>query len=191
MPTGRRAATAERITLCAQRLTDEHGLDGFTMDDLAAEADVSRRTLFNYFPSKVDAVLGPVVELDPDAVAVFRAGGPDHDLLRDLRALVLPLVNDRLLDRETAARSKRILRAEPRLIARVHAFYEDLSAEVVDHIVAREDAGFESRRARVAVALLAALFDAALAEYLDDGRRRSFVHHFDEALRTAHSLLGS
>ena len=55
----RKVSTAHRITTCAQRLTDQHGLDGFTMDDLAAEAGVSRRTLFNYFPGKVDAVLGP------------------------------------------------------------------------------------------------------------------------------------
>ena len=54
----RRRLTAHRITGCAQRLTLERGLDGFTMDDLAALAEVSRRTLFNYFPGKDDAVLG-------------------------------------------------------------------------------------------------------------------------------------
>ena len=139
-PAGRRAATAERITLCAQRLTDERGLDGFTMDDLATAAEVSRRTLFNYFPGKVDAVLGPVLDLDPDDVARFRAGGPEGDLVQDLRALVLPIVEYSVADREAAARSRRILRSEPRLIARVHAFYEDISAVVVGHIVAREDA---------------------------------------------------
>ena len=55
----RRQRMLHRITLTAQRLTDERGLDGFTMDDLAEAVDVSRRTLFNYFPGKVDAVLGP------------------------------------------------------------------------------------------------------------------------------------
>ena len=30
--------TSRRITLCALRLTDQHGLDGFTMDDLAEAA---------------------------------------------------------------------------------------------------------------------------------------------------------
>ena len=54
----KKVETTRRITLCAQRLTDERGLDGFTMDDLAEAAEVSRRTLFNYFPGKVDAVLG-------------------------------------------------------------------------------------------------------------------------------------
>ena len=54
----KRWETSRRITLCAQRLTDAHGIDGFTMDELADAAEVSRRTLFNYFPSKTDAVLG-------------------------------------------------------------------------------------------------------------------------------------
>ena len=42
------------------QLTQGRGLDGWTMEDLAGAAEVSRRTLFNYFSSKVDAVLGAV-----------------------------------------------------------------------------------------------------------------------------------
>lgn len=53
-----RAATAARIVRSARRLADQHGVDGFTLDDLAEAAGVSRRTLFNYFPTKYDAVLG-------------------------------------------------------------------------------------------------------------------------------------
>ncbi|MDP3890466.1 TetR family transcriptional regulator, partial [Nocardioides sp.] len=77
----RRHATAHRITQRAQELTLEHGLDGFTMDELADAADVSRRTLFNYFPGKIDAVLGAIPQIDPELLAVFRAGGPHGDLV--------------------------------------------------------------------------------------------------------------
>ena len=52
----------ERTKLAIQRkaidLTLERGLAGFTMQELADAAGVSRSTLFNYFPGKVDAVLG-------------------------------------------------------------------------------------------------------------------------------------
>src|SRR5262245_7061502 len=64
----RKSSTARRITVCAQRLTDERGFDGFTMDDLAEAAGLSRRTLFNYFPSKADAVLGAGPELDDEFI---------------------------------------------------------------------------------------------------------------------------
>ncbi len=161
------------------------------MDDLAEAAEVSRRTLFNYFPSKVDAVLGVFPTLDDDAVAVFCAGGPDHDLVEDLRSLILPLLRTGLPEREALARGRRIMLANPRLIARAHECYIDISAQVVEHIVVREGPTFVSLRARVAVSVLAALFDSALEEYLIDPDERPIDFHFDESLRTARSLLGA
>jgi len=189
--TQRRSETSDRITLCAQKLTDEQGLDGFTMDDLAEAAAVSRRTLFNYFPGKVDAVLGLFPVLDPDAVAVFCAGGPHHDLVQDLRALVVPLLRTEMMGRDVLARGRRIMLANPRLIARAHECYTEISAEVVDHIATREGPTFAALRARVAVSVLAALFDSALDEYLVDPEERPILVHFDESLRTARSLLGA
>lgn len=189
--TDRRVLTSDRIMLCAQRLTDEAGLDGFTMDDLAKAAEVSRRTLFNYFPSKIDAVLGIFPTLDPTDVEIFCAGGPDHDLVQDLRTLVLPLLRTDALDREMLARGRRIMLANPRLVARVHEGYIDLSAQVVKHIARREGSAFAAQRARVAVGVLAALFDSALEEYLVDPDERPIAFHFDESLRTARSLLGA
>ncbi|WP_323791909.1 TetR/AcrR family transcriptional regulator [Nocardioides sp.] len=189
--TDRRVLTADRIMLCAQTLTDEAGLDGFTMDDLATAAEVSRRTLFNYFPSKIDAVLGVFPILDPDDVDTFCSGGPDRDLVQDLRTLVLPLLRTDALDRDVLARGRRIMLANPRLVARVHEGYVDLSAQIVQHIITREGPAFAAQRARVAVGVLAALFDAALDEYLVDPDERPIAFHFDESLRTARSLLGA
>lgn len=186
-----RAATSQRITLCAVRLADEHGLDGFTMDELAEAAGVSRRTLFNYFPGKVDAVLGVWPTLDDDDVDEFRAGGPAGDLVDDLRTLILPLLETEVVDREHVARGRRVLLGNPRLLATVHERYEALSTDIVDHVIAREGKTFDTFRARVAVTLLAALFDSALDAWLVDTRGRPITHHFDESLRTARSLLGA
>ena len=72
---GRRLSTTLRIARCARRLAADRGLDGFTMEELAQEAGVSRRTLFNYFPGKVDAVLGPMPEPADEALDLFREGG--------------------------------------------------------------------------------------------------------------------
>lgn len=186
-----RAATSQRITLCALRLTDERGLDGFTMDDLATAAEVSRRTLFNYFPGKLDAVLGEWPTLDDDDVDEFRSGGPAGDLLLDLRTLVLPLLGDSAVDREVLMMNRRVLRSNPRLMGTIHERYEAISTDVVDHVVAREGSTFGKANAKVAVTILAALFDSALDTFLDDGRARPFSHHFDQSLSTARSLLGA
>lgn len=186
-----RTATSRRITTSAQVLADAHGLDGFTMDDLAQAAGVSRRTLFNYFPGKVDAVLGEWPVLDDDDVDDFRAGGPSGELLEDLRTLIMPLLEGEVVDREVILLGRRVLLDNPRLLGTVHARYEAISTDVVDHVVAREGATFGQARAKVAVTLLAALFDSALDAWLNDPRTRPITFHFDESLRTARSLLGA
>lgn len=48
--------TRKRLLNAARTLFAEHGTSGTTIDDIAAMADVSRATFFNYFQSK-DAVL--------------------------------------------------------------------------------------------------------------------------------------
>ena len=56
----RRSAVRERhhraILTAARELMDETGGTRFTVDELAARADVSRRTVFNHFPSMDDIV---------------------------------------------------------------------------------------------------------------------------------------
>lgn len=50
-------ATRERLLAVAQTLFAERGYDRTTMDDIAADADVSRATAFNYFPRKEELLL--------------------------------------------------------------------------------------------------------------------------------------
>src|SRR3954466_5678630 len=72
----RRAETSLRITEVARRLTAERGLHGFTVEQVCEEVGISRRTFFNYFPTKDDAIIGyPEDVLDPAAVERFLASG--------------------------------------------------------------------------------------------------------------------
>ncbi len=185
----RRWETEHRITRCAQRLTEEHGLDGFTMDDLAAAAGVSRRTLFNYFSGKIDAVLGGRPEIPADDLARFRAGGPHGDLVQDLaeiaRRLLVDHALDHALDRDAAALVRRLMTTTPRLFVAAHERFETVSEEFVTLILAREGDAFGAPRARLLVRILVAVFDSSLLTFIDDPGGRELVEIFDENLRTA------
>jgi AcrR family transcriptional regulator len=181
-------ATAREITAVAQRLADERGYDGFTMDELAQAAGVSRRTLFNHVTGKLEAVLGPLPEPAPEALSVFRAGGPHGDLVRDLAVLADGILDASVSGREELARARRLLTANPKLLAATHDRFHRLSEVLVDEVAAREGASFGALRARVAIGVLACLFDTALTAFLEDHRRRALTHHFDETIRLAREL---
>jgi AcrR family transcriptional regulator len=185
----RRRVTSQLITTRAQQLTEQRGLDGFTMDDLAAACDVSRRTLFNYFPSKVDAVLGAVPELDPEDRATFLAGGPHGRVLDDLGALGRTILDVAIPDREALALGRRVLTADPRLLVAVHTRFEQVTAAFELLVLDREGPSFGAARARLLVRMVLAVFDTALDAYVTSTPERPMVELYDATLADARALL--
>lgn len=73
----RRREAADRVIELAREWTARDGFTGYTVDELCDAADVSRRTFFNYFASKEDAVLGILAPRGgDDLVQKFLDGGP-------------------------------------------------------------------------------------------------------------------
>ena len=184
----RRRLTAHRITGCAQRLTLERGLDGFTMDDLAELAGVSRRTLFNYFPGKDDAVLGGPPVLSAGLLGSFSTGGPHGHLVDDLAEVVLSILADSPETREDVARGRAVMRANPRLIALAHQRLEECVEACMPYIESREGTHFDRRRVDVAIALMLACFHVAMQRYLE-AKSADLSTLFTEALGTARDLM--
>ena len=120
-----RKKLATRLALheAALRLVAEQGLDAVSVDDIADRADVSPRTFFNYFPSKVDAVLG----LDPDAPhrqADEILGRPaEESPVQALRAVARAQAVEMAEDMELWPLRLKVIDAHPALLANLAAAF--------------------------------------------------------------------
>ncbi|CAH0167718.1 TetR/AcrR family transcriptional regulator [Microbacterium foliorum] len=147
----RKRETIRSLTDIARRLTVDHGFSGFTVEDVCAEAGISRRTFFNYFESKENAVFG-FTEIDPrlleleeefvtmegdlldDFVAIMLRRWALLDPLSDAPALMSVIENEPRLLRGAFERLAENERRDVALIVRREGESEMLRAEVVVHM---------------------------------------------------------
>ena len=99
----------------ALELVEERGFAAVTTDEIAARADVSARTFFNYFPSKDAAVLGTRPD-DLEHLVALVAGRPaDEEPLEVMRHVTRALLAPAGLDPELRLLRRRVLLGEPSL----------------------------------------------------------------------------
>ena len=184
----RRVETTQRLERCALELTVERGFDGWTMDDLAVAADVSRRTVFNYFDGKADVVLGPDHDLPDEIIATFVAGGPTGHLFDDLVQLAREVLQERSVDLDLELLRRRAESTDPKVMAIFRARFEEHVEEAVVLILQREGEDFGPARARLVIRLLVTVFDSMLDRTAPD-LTRPLPDLIDDAVRDARAVL--
>lgn len=116
----KKLATRRALQRAAVSLAADRGPD-VTVEEICAAADLSVRTFFNYFSSKDEAIIGdPPAPPPDDLLTDFEAGGPTGDLLADLRATVLPHLQQSLPSLREMHLRRRVLEANPDL---AHQFF--------------------------------------------------------------------
>ncbi|MEV2219973.1 helix-turn-helix domain-containing protein [Nocardia vinacea] len=131
--------TELELCLAARRLAVEHGLDATTVEDIARAVGVSPRTFFNYYETKMDAVVGPVGEIGtPELRERFIAGGPSGVLMDDLTWLFAHGFESESEVREGIALVTEIIKTEPRVLAAFVASGARLQSVISDLLSARQ-----------------------------------------------------
>lgn len=190
MPSDARARTRRGLIDGARRLTADRGLTGFTVQELCDSVGVSRRTFFNYFSTKEDAVLGVSRGADDEHIATFMAGG-SGDLLADLADLAVAAFDEMGLTPAGAGAIRSILRTEPSLFALILDSAEQQQERYVSMVARREELGSDRETAEVAVKLVGAMVGLSAETFLSETNTRPFDVILRDRLATASLLLNA
>jgi AcrR family transcriptional regulator len=113
-----RKRTAADLEEAALALFTKRGFDAVTIDDIAAAADVSRRTFFRYFASKEDVILSDHPRRLDELEAALDRRPPDEPALTALRHAILSLAGSFEEQRDHMLRRFRLVTTTPALEAR-------------------------------------------------------------------------
>lgn len=130
----------------------ERGFEATTLDDIAAAADISRRSFFHYFASKEDVVFALHEEITAALIAAVAARPRDESMLAAAENAISAMA--RQLDPGEAIAMARLKRDNPALQARDQAKYERLERALADALAKRTGHKAEKQQARL-VAMIA------------------------------------
>lgn len=135
-------ATRETIHRIAVRRALAVGPHSVTTAEISAEAGVSARTFFNYFPSKEDAMLGFHEELPTDDELAEFAASDSPDLLDDLTQLIRNVFSASPTDRTIMRDRRELVHKHPELLqkqmARVLAVEQRIASPVAERMRTHE-----------------------------------------------------
>jgi AcrR family transcriptional regulator len=159
--------TRRLLQSTAMALFADRGFGHVTIDEIAAACDVSRTTVFRYFPTKEDLVVGTEPERLAELRLAFEQRPREEPVFDSVRHAVVALAERYELDRSQLLAAHELIASNSSLLARaleIHTTWVDLFAGL---IASRTGNGTPDLRDRVlAVAVMAAM-RVAIEEWLE------------------------
>lgn len=172
-PTGRpRTIDPDAVSLVALRLFDEQGFDSVSMDDVAAAAGISRRSLFRLFPSKAALVWGGLDEFATRFTEALRARPADEPSATALRAAYRVGASFPEETVEVTRHRLRVIRTNPSLQRGGDATITSLTDAIVRFVAERDGGSVDDLAVIVRASTLAAATNAALTWWATHGEGR-------------------
>jgi len=184
--------TATRLTSVCRQLTAAHGLNGFTIEQVCEQADISRRTFFNYFPSKEDAVLGGNPEEEAREFAARFLGRPARGwsyVIDDLVEIAIDHFESAGLDATVGAELSAAIEREPALLLRFMGVTREVDRQIAALIVEREGLAADDPHALAAVRVFTTLMRSASEIFLNPTNNRPFALVIGESLAAMREVL--
>jgi TetR/AcrR family transcriptional regulator, regulator of mycofactocin system len=163
----KKRATRARLERAALDLFARRGYDRTTVEDVAAEAGVSARTAFRYFPAKADLVFGDVAADLAELrrlLAAQDAGAPAFEAMRGALAEFAPRIGTPM----NAERSQ-VVAANPELTARALGQRELWAEAIATELATRRGLRGPDGPARLAGMLIVAILVVAVREWSRSG----------------------
>jgi AcrR family transcriptional regulator len=192
----RRTETTRALVAEARRLFADGGLAGFTVEELCEAVGISRRTFFNYFSSKDDAVIGVASrEADDELDDAFVAGGdPGSETLSptlfdDFVQLLVDRWERSDVDTDGLRGVSEAIAQEPRLLARMMELAMRDEAMDIALVERREGLPPGDLRAASTVHLVIAFARPSAMEFLGADNTDSIAEIFRRRIAAARSVL--
>ncbi|HWJ98700.1 MAG TPA: TetR family transcriptional regulator [Acidimicrobiales bacterium] len=175
--------THDDLQRVALQLFTERGYHDVTIEEIAAEVDVSPRTFYRYFSSKEDVVLGSVPEMVAATSAALAARPRTETVMGSIRAVTLDLVSEFASDVEANRIRTGIIAASPELQQRSAERQPIMEAVLVPFVAERLGMDPEQDLApQVIVSCTVAVTRAAIERWTAHGSDRGLAETIDEAL---------
>jgi AcrR family transcriptional regulator len=175
--------TRQLIADTARRLFTEHGFDAVTVAAVAAAANVSEGTVFNYFPTKENLFFDGMETYEAELLTTIRDRGPGESVLAAFGRFVTER-SSRLADanaRQVVAASANVIGASPALQTRERDIIASYTQSLSTLIAEETDAAPDGIEPWVAANAIMGVHQALL----DNVRRRALGGHPDPDLAAA------
>lgn len=133
----KKAQTRDAIIDAAVDLFEQRGYDATTVEQIADAADVSERTFFRYFDSKLDVVLAAKGGEEPDAEAQIAARPAGESPLEATRQVIRTQLLDQLGAGDLVVRQFRVVMGTPSLRPLAYEHFNEHRDELATVYAAR------------------------------------------------------